>query len=109
MGVVGSKKKVKTKKLQKEEQYVDQLEKEIRELKYINRSLMKQLKKMSKGINKLEFEQALERLDDEKEQTKAPRGKCCPECAGNRLREIEVAGRRFERCEQCGYKSGRIK
>ena len=105
-------KKPSRKALNEDEQRIDELEKEVRELKAINRSLMKQLKKLSKGINRLEFEQALERLEDEQEIGKKipsnKQQKKCPDCGNIGLRETEIAGRRFASCE-CGYRSGRIK
>ena len=96
-----------------EEDRVDELEKEVRELKGLNRSLMKQLKKLSKGINRLEFEEALERLDNEQEiseKTKGSKdsGRKCPDCNSKSLNQFELAGRKFERCEVCGYRSGKV-
>lgn len=101
------------KKAKKEEDYTEKLEKEIRELKSINRSLMKQLKKLSKGINREEFEEALEEkvITRGKKKEESDRGEPrCPECSrAGEFREITIAGRRFERCEHCGYKSRRLK
>lgn len=94
------------KKAKKEQDYVEKLELEIRELKSINRSLMKQLKKLSKGIHKQEYEEALEQIVNEpKEET----GRSCPQCGSKRLKQIEIAGRRFESCNICDYKSGKLK
>lgn len=94
----------------REEDELTRLEKENRELKAVNRSLMKQLKKLAKGINKEEVEQALERIEDhaptkEHTQEEAP----CPECGRKGLKEIILAGRKFQRCCICSFKSGRIK
>ena len=98
------------KKAKRQDDEVTRLEKEIRELKSINRSLMKQLKKLSKGIHKGEYEEALEEVHTRGKKKEERRERECPECARTgQLREIEIAGRRFERCEHCGYKSGRIK
>lgn len=111
MAAAAPKKRTKKKKYDKEQEYVNQLEKEIRELKSINRSLLRQIKKLSKGINRLEFEQALERIEDgpQEKPRKRPESKRCPSCGAVGIREVEVAGRRFESCGSCDYRSGRIK
>jgi len=94
----------------KEEDEVTRLEKEIRELKSINRSLMKQLKKLAKGIHKQEVEEALEKLEDNGPKEKEPdKSRECPNCGRNGLKEIIVAGRLFHRCDICSYRSGLIK
>lgn len=107
--------RAKRKELNEDEQRIEDLEKEVRELKAINRSLMKQLKKLSKGINRLEFEAALERLENEQEESKVytkrtqeSSSMCCPDCGKKDLKITDVAGRKFASCE-CGYRSGRIK
>jgi len=98
------------KRAKRQDDEVERLQKQIRELKSINRSLMKQLKKLSKGIHKGEYEEALEEVHTREKKKEERRERECPECArAGQLREIEIAGRRFERCEHCGYKSGRIK
>lgn len=108
MGLADHKKRrIKRKKYEKEQDQIEQLEKEIRELKAINRSLLKQLKKLSRGINKEAYEEAISEVEVEKEE--APKKKKCPECARTGgLKEITVAGRQFERCEHCGYRSGKL-
>ena len=101
-----------SKKDKREQDIVERLERENRELKAINRSLMKQLKKMAKGINKEEVEQALERLEDNNVQPKKehePEEPLCPECNRKGLKEVIVAGRLFRRCDICSWKSGVIK
>lgn len=100
------------KRAKREEDEIDRLEKENRELKAINRSLLKQLKKLAKGINKEEIEQTLEKLEENgpKEEIHRRKQRECPECArSGGFGEITIAGRRFEKCELCGYRSGRIK
>lgn len=97
------------KRFKKEEDEVSKLEKEIRELKSINRSLLKQLKKLSKGINKNLYEEALEEVIDEPKKDK-PKN-FCEHCGKGRLNEIDIAGRKFFRCnnEACGWKSKKVK
>ena len=101
-----------SKKGDREFDQIEQLEKEIRELKAINRSLLKQLKKISKGIYKEEYEAALEKKGNVKEKERRllePGRECCPDCLTERLIETRVAGRLFRRCETCGWKSGLVK
>jgi len=97
------------KKAKRQDDEVTRLEKEIRELKSINRSLMKQLKKLSKGIHKGEYEEALEEVHTrgKKKQKEEPD---CEECGrSGGISEFEIAGRRFRRCSICGWKSGKLK
>lgn len=85
-----------SKKRQKDD-YVEQLEKEVRELKSIVRSLQKKLKRVDKGF-KIEHES--------KEDTRTiPNKIYCPECSKDELKTIDIAGRKFERCETCGYRN----
>lgn len=101
------------KKDKRENDELERLEKENRQLKAINRSLTKQLKKLAKGIHRQDALEILEKLEEEpsnaqKEDPKRDQ-RGCPSCGRLGLREIIVAGRRFERCEICDYKSGRLK
>lgn len=102
-------KKRKRAKKADDDDYIDRLLKENRELKSINRTLLKQLKKLSKGINKDAYEEALDEVvhEPKKENPK----QACEQCGKGRLNEIDIAGRKFLRCnnEMCGWKSKRIK
>lgn len=103
-----SKRKRKAKKYNKEEDKLEQLEQEIRDLKSINRSLLKQLKKISRGIHKEEYEEVLEEIQSGKKEELDSKRRC-PECSRTGLRETIIAGRRFESCSVCDYRSKRIK
>jgi len=103
-------KKRRSKKRDREEDYVEKLEAEVRELKSINRSLLKQLKKLARGIHKEEYEQTLEEIGHgKKKEDDIDRGPTCPQCQSKRIIETSIAGRRFQRCQVCDWKSGRIK
>lgn len=95
------KKKRRAKKYEREIDKVSQLEKQVRELKSINRSLMKQLKKLNKS--KHEFEELsllLEEVsEDEFESAK------CSNCGKGNLVVTVLAGRQFERCDTCDFRS----
>lgn len=95
------------KKDKREQDELERLEKENRELKAINRSLLKQIKKLSKGINRQEFEEAMETIEHGPKKDE-PNAKKCPECGRLGLKDVIVAGRLFHRCSICDYKSGRI-
>lgn len=114
-----NKKRAKRREKDEDEYRIEQLEKEARELKSINRSLLRQLKKLSKGINKQKYEEALNIIENGSEKEKNNRkgtstgdggsSSSCPECSREGLREISIAGRKFLRCSVCEYKSGRIR
>lgn len=102
-------KKRRAKKQTREDEYVDKLEREVRELKSINRSLLKQLKKIARGIHKEEYERTLEDIGHGKKKEDRDDRPTCPQCSSKRIIETSIAGRRFQRCEVCDWKSGRIK
>ena len=107
---VRTKKRKKAKRYEKEQDQIELLEKENRELKAINRSLLKQLKKLSRGINKEEYDKAIEEINEvKKEPDQSSHVKKCPECSRASLTEFIIAGRLFERCNICDYKSKAIK
>lgn len=98
-----------SKKAKREQDEITRLEREIRELKSINRSLMKQLKKLAKGIHKEEIEEALDSLETKKEEVEVNKHKKCPNCARSSLIETDINGRIFQNCPICEYKSGLIR
>lgn len=94
-----------TKKIRREEDKVEQLERENRELKSINRSLLKRLKKVDKGGSKHERRKKDEQLyietqDDEEDNTFN-----CPQCSRGNLNKVSVAGRTFFKCLICEYRT----
>lgn len=116
-----SKRRVRKKKHDKEQDYVEQLEKEVRELKAINRSLLKQIKKLSKGINRQEYEEALETVENGEKEEKINRRRTsrgdgrssrdgdCPHCGKGWIREVDINGRIFGRCDRCEHRTKRIR
>lgn len=101
----------KDRKFEREKDHIEYLEKFVRELKSVNRSLLKQLKKISKGINKEEYENKLDELElsNGKKKERKPEDKKCPECFRGNIIEIDIASRKFQRCSICEYKSKVIK
>jgi septal ring factor EnvC (AmiA/AmiB activator) len=100
-----------SRKSKREQDEVTRLEKEIRELKALNRSLTKQLKKFAKGIYKQEALEALEKLEEVEQVKKEDPNRLppCPSCGRNGLSETILAGRHFRNCSICDWKSGLIK
>ena len=83
---------------------ITRLEKENRELKSLNRSLMKRLKKVDR-LWKEEFEKEPEVEED---HFLPPAPKKCPECSNNII-VIEVAGRKLEKCSWCNWRSKAVR
>lgn len=95
-------------KNQSDEDEIDKLEKEIRELKSINRSLLRRLRKIDKGFN--EYVKETEYVKEEEEpvrpkNTGTSRRPICGSCGRSELTEIAIAGRFFKRCDFCGWRS----
>lgn len=100
--VVGKKRTNKRKK--KEDDYITRLEKEIRELKSINRSLMKRLKKLDRNFKKVEdLEEEL--IEIYKNEEHKPKVQKCPECAKGTIIETNLGVRILKKCsESCGWR-----
>lgn len=84
------------------EDTVDRLEREVRSLKSTNRSLLRQLKKLSRGYKKFMVE------DDHKEAHKmveAVARKICFECSVGEMKEIVVCNRRWRACTHCAHRT----
>lgn len=75
---------------------IELLEKKIREQKSLIRSLEKRLKKSTKGYRKHVMQEPLEPIPDETE---------CPECSKGIIKEFNILGRIFVRCNVCLYKA----
>jgi hypothetical protein len=94
----------KKRKKSSDEETIERLENEIRELKSLNRSLLRRLKKVDKGYYKNRDEDDEESVEAPKEYFKEQK-KSCTNCAKGELIEVSVAGRKFIRCELCGFRS----
>jgi hypothetical protein len=92
-----------SKRKNKEEDEVEKLEKEIRELKSLNRSLLRRLRKIDKGFN--EYVKEANHEEEEEPRTPPERRSLCSSCGRSELTNITVAGRCFKRCELCGWRS----
>ena len=87
-----------------DEETIDRLYKEIRELRSLNRSLLKRLKKVDR-----DYQKALDSTEDEelprKFEEAVQRAIACPNCSKGLLQVVELMGRQFSRCDTCDYRS----
>ena len=83
------------------EDRIEELEEEIKQLKVTNNSLRRRLKKLDNSfredeyLNEDEIEKKYERLTQYN----------CPDCKKNSMEEIEIAGRMFRKCVDCGKRT----
>lgn len=88
-----------------DEDTIDRLNNEIRELKSLNRSLLRRLKKLDRN-----FEEALEEEEEApKHADYKPSVKLCPNCKTGELSEvvIESLGKKYTKCNGpgCRYRT----
>jgi hypothetical protein len=88
-----------------DEDEISKLEKEIRELKSINRSLLRRLRKIDKGFHEFLKDGVDEKEEKQSEQPVPSRRPLCTNCGRSELTEVTIAGRRIKRCELCGWRS----
>lgn len=85
------------KKAKRDRDEVEVLQEKIRELKSINRSLHKQLKKINKGYRKIR-----EQEDDESETIiLVPDVKICYQCERGVMEKVIIHNRYFRKCTVC--------
>lgn len=95
-----------TQRRKKQEDEYSRLRKEIRELKSVNRALRKRLKKVDREYKEPETDHEKELEDKFEEFTKVA---SCSLCGKGEIVTITIAGRKFERCNTCTYRSKAIK
>lgn len=83
---------------------MESLRREIRELKSINRQLMKQVKKLNKGYNKTKDD-----TDDEPEEKEEVQKERCPKCTSPAIHDLEIKlsngkPKVLKFCSACGWK-----
>lgn len=86
---------------------VEELEKQIRDLKSLNRALMRRLKKVDRNYREA-LNQSEKDLENDQEQ-KAEENKirrACSHCERGELIEVNIVGRIFTRCSVCDWRSG---
>jgi hypothetical protein len=84
-------------KLKEDETF--RLEEEIRDLKALNRSLLKQLKQRSRGIHK-EYNLQPDYREDKKKHIDPD----CKSCGKGHMKEVDLAGRLFMICSICKHR-----
>jgi hypothetical protein len=86
---------------------VEELEKQIRDLKSLNRALMRRLKKVDRNYRET-LSQSEKELDNEQDQKieEAKSRRSCGHCERGELVEVNIVGRIFTRCSVCDWRSG---
>lgn len=83
------------------DEYVEQLEKQIRELKSVNRQLTKRLRKLDKHFREtLELEEEVLKVRKPKNEDKFD----CPQCKKGILLNTPMGPKVFTKCDNCAYK-----
>ena len=82
------------------EDEISRLEEQIRELKSINRSLMKRLKKVDRH-----YKDTINERDEEAPEKEGNK-RTCFNCERGDITEVNLLGRVFERCTVCDWRSG---
>src|ERR1700676_3981434 len=77
----------------------ERLLEEVRELKALNRSLLRQLKQRSKGIHR-EYD-LKPKKEDYKEDKKKNNDPDCSNCGKGQMKDVDLAGRIFKVCNIC--------
>jgi len=83
------------------EDKIEELEEELKQLKATNAALRRRLKKLDNNFTEDEY------LDNTEIEKKYERLKqySCPECKKTSMEEIEIAGRTFRKCVNCGKRT----
>jgi predicted RNase H-like nuclease (RuvC/YqgF family) len=83
------------------EDKIEQLESELEELKTTNNALRRRLRKIDSKFNEDDY------LEDDQIEKKYERLKqyTCPYCKKLTMEEVEIAGRFFKRCDNCGKRT----
>lgn len=80
-----------------EEEYIERLEKQIRELKSVNRQLLRRIKKLDRKYKPDDL--------DEEPVKKVTVSHECPKCKLSNLREIVLGMRKYKVCNGCNYRT----
>lgn len=86
------------------DEYLESLEKEIKELKSVNRQLVRRLKKLDKQFKSIEQLTSGEREEADQEIEKE-RVQRCPACHEGRMREVTFMNRKLRKCSSCEYRT----
>ncbi len=89
------------KRKRSDDDQVESLEVQIRELKQENRSLHQKIRKLNKGYYRLRDDDKIEDKDIPKEV------KLCWDCGTGEYRKVCINNRQFRRCQECG-KTGKV-
>ena len=84
----------------KDDSEIDRLEQQVRELKSINRNLMRRLKKVDRH-----YKEVINEPEEDKPAQEERTKRSCPECTRGEITEVNLLGRVFERCSVCDWRS----
>lgn len=93
-----------SKRYDREDRIAERLKEENRELKQINRSLMKQVKKLSRGYLKFTTAETKAEEQEAVHEAKETAKKICFSCNEGEYKEIIVMNRRWRQCQACNKK-----
>ena len=89
------------KKYDRDEEYLERLEKEVRRLKATNKQLTRRLRKIDRQFRiSLELEEEAQRKIPKREKQKPD----CPSCKDGYLQDVTFLDKKFKKCT-CGYRS----
>lgn len=96
------------KKLEREVDEFERLQKEVRQLKAQNRQLLQRLKKVDREYAaELEEAKTFRAVEEEYERTSGDRPVPCTHCGKGNIVTVDILGRKFQKCNACDWKSGR--
>lgn len=85
---------------------IEELEQQIRDLKSVNRALLRRLKKVDRNYKEAfdskEIDNEYRKKAKEEERIK----RSCTHCERGELTEVNILGRIFTRCTVCDWRSG---
>ncbi len=87
--------------------YLESLEREVKDLKSVNRQLMRRLKKVDRNYKASEELTDKDKQDDDKQVQKEAKDRAlrCPSCHEGRMLEIVVMNRCLRKCDKCEYRT----
>lgn len=88
-----------------EDDEIERLREEIRELKSVNRSLLKRLKKIDRNYEERLEEEREKDFKETFEKKETKKESLCPKCAKGQLKvNSDIPGRIITSCETCEYR-----
>lgn len=98
--------KLRTRKRKKDDSgdEISRLERQVRELKSINRNLTKRLKKLEKGKDRYEDYEEDCKEEALKSNIKEIKFNTCTQCKTGQIEIVDLGARKMEKCLDCGHR-----